>query len=181
MAAGEHERVCLGVIGAPHGVRGDVRIRTFTEIPEDIAAYGELTDDAGRLWRLSLRGRHKNGVLASLRGIGDRNAAERLRGQRLYVARARLPELEAETYYHTDLIGLEARTEDGRVIGDIAMVQDFGAGPLLEITNAQGGTLLLPFTAARVPVVDIAGGKVVLAPCAELDSGARNNGETGIR
>ncbi len=161
--------ICLGVIGAPHGVRGELRIRTFTEAPEDIAAYGPLTDDVGRVWRLRIKRRHKNGIIAVFDGIGDRDAADHLKGQQLHVARAALPALdEAETYYHADLIGLEVRLEDGTVAGTILAVHDFGAGDLLEVCRPDGAKVLIPFTAEAVPTVDLAAGRVVAVATAEL-------------
>jgi 16S rRNA processing protein RimM len=162
------ERVCLGVVGAPHGVRGQIRIRTFTEAPEDVAAYGPVTDDVGRVWRLSIEAPWKAGVIARIEGIRDRDAAERLKGQKLYVERQALPEPDEETYYHADLIGLEVRLAGGAPVGRIVAVQDFGAGDLLDIRLEAGGSVLLPFTAEAVPEVRIAEGYVVAAPTPEL-------------
>lgn len=161
--------VCLGVIGAPHGVGGQVRIRTFTEAAEDIAAYGPLTDDVGRVWRLQVQGPCKGGVIASLQGIGDRDAAQRLKGQKLHVARGALPRLERDVYYHNDLIGLDARRDDGTPFGRVVAVHDFGAGDLLEIRRGDGGTLLLPFTAETVPEVDLEAGRIVVVPPRDLE------------
>ena len=161
--------ICLGVIGAPHGVRGDLRVRSFTETPEAIAAYGPLTDDVGRVWRLRIKRQHKNGVIAALDGIRDRDAAEALKGQKLHIVRAALPELDEEgTYYHADLIGLEVRLEDGTIAGRIVQVHDYGAGDLLEVARQDGEKVLLPFTAEAVPHVDLAGGCVIAASTAEL-------------
>jgi 16S rRNA processing protein RimM len=161
--------ICLGVIAAPHGVRGDVRIRSYTERPEDIAAYGPLTDDAGRVWQLRIKSRSKSGFVASLDGVRDRDAAERLKGQKLHVARAALPELEEEdSYYHADLIGLRVELAGGGTAGTIAAVHDFGAGVLLEIAREGEASALIPFTAEAVPSVDIAGGKVVVAAATEF-------------
>lgn len=167
--------VCLGVIGAPHGVGGQVRIHTFTEAAEDIAAYGPLTDDAGRIWHLEVQRPCKGGVIARLRGIRDRNAAERLKGQKLHVARARLPRPEEDAYYHSDLIGLDARLEDGSPFGRIVAVQNFGAGDLLEVRLTSGRTVLLPFTAQAVPEVDLEAGRVIVVPPPEF--GAEQTGD----
>lgn len=176
MPGSEAELICLGVVGAPHGVKGLVRIRTFTETPEAIAAYGPLTDDAGRIWRLSVEAPWKAGVIARLEGIRDRDAAERLKGQKLHVARATLPEPDDEVYYHADLIGLEVRREDGAAVGRIAAVLDFGAGDLLEVRLHTGETVMLPFTAAAVPVIDVAAGHIVVAPTPELAPAAAEDG-----
>lgn len=177
MARPEPERVCLGVIGAPHGVRGEVRIRTFTEAPEDITAYGPLIDDVGRIWRLQVKGPYKSGVLATLDGIRDRTAAEGLRGRRLYVDRDVLPVIsEEDTYYHADLIGLDVLLPSGVTVGTVVAVQDFGAGELLEIALGERRTVLVAFTAEAVPEVDLEAGRVVVAPREEFDA-APDGGE----
>jgi len=159
-------RILLGEIVAAHGIRGLVKVRSYTETPEDIAAYAGLCDEAGRPVRLRLRGQAKGGVLAAVDGVADRTAAEALRGTRLYVDRATLPPVaDDEEFYQADLIGLEARLRDGQVLGRIRAVQDFGAGAMLEIERAQGGdTLLVPFTAEIVPEVAVVCGFVTIAP-----------------
>jgi 16S rRNA processing protein RimM len=159
--------VCVGEITAPHGLRGEVRIKPFTEAPEDISAYGEVTDaQAKRSFRFERVRVTKNVVVAALAGVDNRDKAEALRGTKLYVAREQLPEPDEEdSWYLTDLIGLEVRLTDDRVLGQIAAVYDFGAGDLLEIRPAGGGpSELLPFTHANVPSVDIAGGRVTIVP-----------------
>ena len=168
MAGDSKELVCLGVVGGPHGVRGLVRIRTFTETPEDVAAYGPVIDDAGRLWRLSVESPWKAGVIARIEGIRDRDAAERLKGQKLHIERQALPEPDDDTYYHADLIGLEVRLASGGAVGRIVAVQDFGAGDLLDVRLDTGGTALLPFTATAVPEVHVSEGYVIAAPTPEL-------------
>lgn len=160
-------RVCVAAVAAAHGVRGLVRLKSFTEAPEDCTAYGPLTNaDGSRTFRFEKLGMHKGQVLVSLEGVNDRTAAEALRGVRLYVLRDALPAPEDEDeFYHADLIGLAAELADGTEIGKVRAVYDFGAGDSLELTDtASGKPLLLPFTRAVVPVIDIAGGKVVVAP-----------------
>jgi len=159
-------RILLGEIVAVHGIRGLVKVRTFTETPEDITAYGGLTDQAGRPVELSLRGRTKGGVLAAVAGVHDRNGAEALRGTGLYVDRAALPPVEADDeYYQADLIGLEARLEDGRRLGEVRAVQDFGAGTMLEIELAEEGrSVLLPFTREAVPELALDQGFLIVVP-----------------
>ena len=176
MPGSETELVCLGVVGAPHGVKGLLRIRTFTETPEAIAAYGPLTDDVGRIWRLSVEAPWKAGVIARLEGIRDRDAAEGLKGQKLHVARAALPAPDDDVFYHADLIGLEVRRADGAAVGRVAAVQDFGAGDILEVRLHTGELVMLPFTAAAVPVVDVAAGHIVAAATPELAAAAAEDG-----
>jgi|GEM_PF-448468 len=130
----EPRMICLGIVSAPHGVRGEVKIRSFTERPEDVVAYGELYDETGeRSFRAQRRGMVRGAVVARFEGVDDRDAAERLRGLRLHVPRDRLPPAEGDEYYHADLIGLRADllAEDGgtdQPLGTVCAVEDFGAG-----------------------------------------------------
>ena len=154
----------VGEIGRPHGVRGLVRLRAFTEDPAAIAAYSPLTDEAGtRRFAITLKG----GDLAAIEGVSDRDAAQRLTGTRLFVERDRLPATEEEEFYLTDLIGLPAVTEAGERLGTIRAVEDHGAGPFL-IVAGDRAEHLLPFTKAIVPVVDVAGGRVTVVPPGEI-------------
>lgn len=157
-------RILAGRIGAPHGVRGEVRLVSFTDDPEAIAAYPSLClADGAPVRILALRAQGK-GLVARLDGVGDRNAAEGLTNRELFIDRADLPEPEDEDeFYHADLIGLEAREEDGAPAGRIVAIHDFGAGELLEIAPAAGPTFLHPFTRAATPKVDVAGGFVTIA------------------
>lgn len=152
------KRVIVGEIGRPHGVRGLVRLRAFTEDPAAIAAYSPLTDETGaRRFVVTLKG----GDIAAIEGVTDRDAAQRLTGTRLYVERDRLPPPEDDEFYLTDLIGLAAVTDGGEALGTIRAVEDHGAGAFIIVAGA-GREHLLPFTRAVVPVVDIAGGRVTV-------------------
>lgn len=167
----QQSRVCVGRIGAAHGLRGEVRLKSFTADPMAIASYGALESEDGAL---SLEIEHvragKDMLVARFKGVGDRTAAERLCNLDLYVPRARLPATEAEEFYHADLIGLTAVTADGAELGSVIAVYNFGAGDMLEIRLQAGGqTLLLPFTETAVPGVDIAGGRIVVAPTSETE------------
>lgn len=167
MAAGETTRVCVGAIAGAHGVRGEVRIKAFTEEPLDVAAYGPLeTEDGARLFEVSSARLQKDHVVARLDGIASRDAALELKGTRLYVPRERLPETaDDETWYHADLIGLAAMLPGGRPLGSVVAVQDFGAGDLLEIQlEGSRQTVLVPFTRERVPKVDMAGRCIIIDP-----------------
>ena len=156
--------ICLGEITGAHGIRGEVRVRSFTARAEDVAAYGTLADETGtRSFALTVTGMARGAVLARIDGVADRNAAEALKGTRLFVDRNRLPKPEADEFYHADLIGLTARRADGTSLGRIVAVQNFGAGDALEIAPETGVTFYVPFTADAVPEVDSAGGYVVVA------------------
>jgi len=158
-------RICVGVITGAQGVRGAVRIKSFTAAPEDVAAYGPVADEAGeRSFDLRAVGRAKGVVIATIAGIADRDAAERLKGVRLYVARAKLPAPGEEEYYHADLIGLAAVLKDGTVLGRVRAVHEYGAGDSIEVLRDDGGTVLVPFTRAAVPEIDLAAGLVVIDP-----------------
>jgi 16S rRNA processing protein RimM len=161
----------MGVVGAPHGVRGAVRIKSFTDEPEAIASYGGLEDESGaKRFTLRVIGNVKGDgmVVATLSGVEDRDHAEALRGLRLYAPRAALPPTAEDEFYHADLVGLAAVLDDGEQLGNVVAVHDFGAGDMLEITRAKGQPVLVPFTRAVVPLVDIAAGRVVVDPPAGL-------------
>jgi 16S rRNA processing protein RimM len=164
------ERICVAQIGAAHGVRGEVRLWSFTADPAAVADYGPLeSEDGSQRFEIEAMRPAKDHLVARLSGVHDRDAAERLANMRLYVARDRLPAPEAEEYYHADLIGLRAESRDGAVLATIVGIHDFGAGDLLELRPlGGGGTVLMPFTAQTVPVVDIAGGRVVIDPPHDL-------------
>jgi 16S rRNA processing protein RimM len=165
----------VAVIGAPHGVRGEVRLRSFTEDPMALMRYGALeAEDGSRALELEAVRPAKNALVARFSEVTNRDAAAELRNVKLYVPRARLPEPEEETYYHRDLIGLVAVDPDGAVLGSVCAVQNFGAGDLIEIApNAGGPSVLVPFTKAYVPVVDIPGGRVVVDRLAPEPSPSR--------
>jgi 16S rRNA processing protein RimM len=155
--------ICVGRIAAPHGVRGAVKIKSFTARTDDIAAYGPLSDEAGaRRFAVKIVGRVQDMLIATLDGVTDRNAAERLKGLGLYVPRDRLPPAAADEFYHADLIGLAAMAPDGSPLGRVAALHNFGAGDVIEIARDGAGAALVPFTRRAVPVVDVAGGRVVV-------------------
>jgi len=158
-------RVCVGAIVGVHGVRGAVKVKSFTAEPADCAAYGPVESEDGR-HRFSMRvtGESKGTLIITLDGIRDRNGAEALRGTKLFVPRAALPETEEEEFLYADLVGLRVEGLDGTPLGVVRGVADFGAGDLLEILPPQGVSLWLPFTKAVVPVVDVAAGRLVVDP-----------------
>jgi 16S rRNA processing protein RimM len=143
-----------------------VRIKSFTEEPADVAAYGPVTDESGgRRFEIAVEEVKGDVVVAALRGVGDRTAAEALRGLRLYVARAALPETEEDEFYHSDLLGLRADYADGTAAGTVRAIIPVGATEVLEIDPGPGTeTLLVPFTKAAVPEIDLAAGRIVVVP-----------------
>jgi len=160
------ERVCLGAVAGAFGVRGEVRLKSFCAAPEDIARYGPLfSEDGARRFEVTLNRPVKGGFAATLSGVSTREAADALRGTRLYAGRDALPPLDDDEYYHADLIGLEVRDPGGALLGEVRAVHDHGAGDLLEV-HAPGRTqtVLVPFTRAVVPTVDLAAGRIVADP-----------------
>jgi 16S rRNA processing protein RimM len=156
-------RVLVAEIGAAHGLRGEVKLWSFTEDPMAVQGYGVLEGEDGRTFTIESLKPAKGHVIARLAGVSDRTGAEALRGVKLYVPRERLPAPEDETFYYADLIGLAAVTGDGRTLGKVVAVHNFGAGDLIEV-EAGSGTVMLPFTAAVVPEVDLAAGRLVVDP-----------------
>jgi 16S rRNA processing protein RimM len=156
--------ILMGVIGRPHGVRGLLRVNAFTEDPEALADY-PLVDKTGRRFTLTWISDNIAQLTENGRKITDRNAAERLTNTELFAPRSALPDAEDEEFYLADLIGLQARDAAGAVLGTVAAVHDYGGGTSLEITP---GAVLVPFTRAAVPVVDLTAGHVVVSPPAEI-------------
>jgi 16S rRNA processing protein RimM len=159
-------RVCLGQIGAPHGVRGEVRLRSFTSDPQAIAGYGPLETEDGRVLHIETMRAAKDHFVATLAGIRDRDAAERLVNVRLYVPRERLPDIDAaDEFYHADLIGLPVFDPAGQKLGTVLAIHNFGAGDLLEVRfDAEGKTELIAFDEINVPTVDVSAGRIVISP-----------------
>jgi 16S rRNA processing protein RimM len=160
------DRICVAQIGAAHGVRGEVRLRSFTEDPMAVTSYGPLeSEDGTRRFTIEALRPLKDLFVARLEGVADRDAAEALTNIRLYVPRDRLPPLEdAETYYHADLIGLAAVTADGAPLGTVKAIHNFGAGDILEIKLDSGEPLMVPFTDTAVPDIDLAARRMVVVP-----------------
>jgi 16S rRNA processing protein RimM len=161
------DRVLLGVVAAPHGVRGLVRIRSFTEDPMAIGSYGLLSDEAAkRTYRVEALSAVKGAVLARIEGVADRTAAEALRGLRLYVERSALPAAGEREWYEADLIGLSAVGRDGRDWGKVLAFHDFGAGLTMEVSGGEASrsSVMLPFNDEAVPEIDVERGKVLVDP-----------------
>jgi 16S rRNA processing protein RimM len=157
-------RVCLGVIVGAKGLRGEVRIKSFTERPADVAAYGPVTTDDGRELSVAVTGAAQGVLVGRIKGVADRSAAEALRGVKLYVARAALPKTDDGTYYHADLVGMAAELATGEGLGEVTAVYNFGAGDMIEVRRASGQTDLVPFTDAAIAKIDTSSGKIVVNP-----------------
>ena len=159
------DKLCVGVIVGAHGVRGDLRVKSFTDDPEDIVSYGPLTDAGGaREFELHILGSARGLLRVHMDGVDDRNAAEALAGVELYAARDRLPEPESGEFYHADLVGLRAERPDGSLYGTVRALHDFGAGDVIEIALAEGGVVVLPFTRAVTPEIDLDAGRMLIVP-----------------
>ena len=164
------DRVCVAQIGAAHGVRGEVRLRSFTQDPEAFTSYGPLeSEDGARRFTIEALRPAKDHFVARIAGVNDRDAAEQLTNLRLYVSRATLPPAGEGEFYHADLVGLAALTPDGTPLGTVTAVHNFGAGDIVEIKREDAEPLLVPFTDTAVPTIDIKAGRMVVNPPAETE------------
>ena len=162
--------ICVARIGAAHGVRGAVKLWTFTEDPLAVKRYGPLTTkDGARKFEVATAREANGHLVATLKGVATREEAERLNGLELYIAREKLPATDEDEYYHADLIGLAAVSATHEPIGRVTAIHNFGAGDIIEIAPPHRSTLLLPFTNAVVPTVDLANGRVVIVLPAEIE------------
>jgi 16S rRNA processing protein RimM len=162
--------ICVARIGAAHGVRGAVKLWTFTEDPLAVKRYGPLmTKDGARQFEVTHAREAKGHLVATLKDVATREDAERLNGIELYIARDKLPATDEDEYYHADLVGLAAVTPANEPIGRVVAIHNFGAGDIIEIAPPHGTTMLLPFTNAVVPTVDLAGGRVVIELPEEIE------------
>lgn len=169
-------KICIGVVVGAQGLKGAVRIKPFTAEPKDLAAYGPVVDESGtRPFTLSLIGEGRGTVIAELSGISSREQAEALKGLRLYVPRSALPALTAEEFYHADLIGLQAERADGSPAGKVVAVLDHGGGCYLEIEGVGERPLIVPFSRAAVPVIDLTRRKLVIEPPEEVEARSEEN------
>jgi 16S rRNA processing protein RimM len=165
------DRVCVGAIAGSFGVKGEVRLKSFCSEPEAIASYGPLvTEDGARAFKVTLTRPVAGGLGARLSGVGTKEEADALKGTSLYVDREKLPSLGDDEFYHADLIGMEVRDTGGAVLGTLRAVHNHGAGDLIEVIGpGLKDTLLLPFTRAVVPTVDLATRRIVVDPPEEMD------------
>jgi len=167
----QSDRVCVGAIAGAFGVQGEVRLKSFCTEPEDIASYGPLySEDGKRSFTIRLTRPVTGGLGARLSGVATKEDADALRGATLWVNREKLPSLPDDEFYHTDLIGLEVFDAGGAPIGRVRAVQNFGAGDILEIfAPGRRTTLMLPFTRAVVPTVDLKAGRIIADPPEDVE------------
>ena len=165
------DKVCVARIGAAHGVRGEVKLWSFTEDPAAVADYGPLeTQDGSQRFEIEALRPVKDHFVARIAGIADRDAAEKLRNVDLYIPRERLPKIdEADTFYHADLIGLKAVTQNGDYVGTVSAIHNFGASDVIEIKPPTGESLLMPFTDATVPEIDLDARRIVVVLLTESE------------
>lgn len=158
------DRICVGAIAGAFGVHGEVRLKSFCAEPADIATYAPLTsEDGNRVFTLSLTRAVTGGLGARLSGVSTREDAEALRGVTLWAPRSALPSLPADEFYHADLIGLQVVDTGGQPLGRVRAIYDHGAGDILEIVGGKD-VLMLPFTRAIVPTVDLTAGRIIADP-----------------
>jgi 16S rRNA processing protein RimM len=156
--------VFLAAIMGAQGLKGAVKVKLFTEAPQAIPSYGPLRDAQGRKYEITAFRAAKPGeAVISFAGIDNRTAAEALKGVELFVEREALPATAEEEFYHADLIGLEAQDSEGRVLGKVVAIHNYGAGDVVEIIRPDSDSVLLAFTRETVPTIDIAGGRIVVA------------------
>ncbi len=167
--AAPSDLVCLGAIAGAWGVQGAVRLKSFCAEPADIAGYGPLVTEDGRSFAVTLLKPVAGGLAARLGGVATREQAEALKGVRLHTTRERLPALGDDEFYHADLIGMEVVDTGGAPLGRVRAVNDHGAGDILDILGPGGREILLPFTRAVVPTVDLAAGRIIVDPPEEDD------------
>lgn len=172
------DRIHLATVGAAHGVKGEVRVKSFTSDPAVLGDYGPLHADDGRVFEIErLRPAKGDMLVVKFRSVGDRNAAEALNGLKLHVDRDALPAPEADEFYHADLIGLTAVGAAGETLGTVVAIYNHGAGDVLEIAPGRGPSLLIPFTRAAVPGIDIAGGRITVIPPEEVEGEPQDQNE----
>ncbi len=172
-----HHVLLATVIGA-HGLKGEVRLKLFTDDAAALGRYGALRLEDGAAFRvLAARDAKKSEAIASLEGVCDRSAAERLKGRGLFVAREDLPETGPNEFYHADLVGLRADDTEDRTIGHVRAIHNYGAGDVLEIERPDGDTVLLAFTRENVPTIDVKAGRIVIAAPEEVEAGRKGTVE----
>lgn len=169
MSSEQETWICVAAVATAHGVHGALKLRCFTERPEDVAAYGPLFDKQGRrLFNLAILGPAKGGVIAKAENIDDREAAEALRGVELFVPRSALPDPDDDEFYYNDLEGLDVVDAEGTRVGTVRRVVNHGAGDLIEVEGAAGRLHILPFDKETVPVIDLENRRLQVAPRPEV-------------
>ena len=158
--------ILLGVVGGAHGIKGEVRIKSFTEDPTDIKAYGPLFDAKGNKYTIRTARIQKNVVVVTINEISDRNGAELLNGTELFVDRSALPEDDEDEFYQSDIVGMAVESVEGTAIGTVIAFHDFGAGEVIEIKPERGSSVMIPFSEAAVPDIDVERRVMIVEPLA---------------
>jgi 16S rRNA processing protein RimM len=170
----DQDRICVGIIVGSHGLQGAVKIKSFMVISDDITIYGPLTDKNGKKsFKLDLISSNNKGIVAKLRGITDRTASDKLRGLELYLSRDLLPDLKEDEFYYSDLVGLVVENMNSEIIGTVGMVDNYGAGEVIEVDLQGGGTEMYRMSLGVVPEIDLKNGRIVVNP--PFDVFAQNN------
>lgn len=181
---GSSSRVCLGVVVGAKGLRGEVRIKSFTQDPRGVGAYGPVTTADGRTFQVAVVGEASGAargvVIARLSGVADRDAADRLKGAQLYVERGALPAAGDGAFYHADLIGAQVRLTDGTVLGAVSALHNFGGGDMMEVGEGRG-SILVPLTREVIAALDLAAGRVTVNPVPGLLPGGADEAEERAR
>lgn len=176
--AGESRDVLLAVVIGAQGLKGDVRVKAFTQTPDAIAQYRNLHDRHGRRFTVTGARAIKAGeAVLSIAELADRGAAELLRGAELFIDRAALPPTAKDEFYHADLVGLRAEDCEGRALGTVQAIHNYGAGDVIEIARADGDSVLLPFTRETIPLIEIDKSRIIVAVPEEVETGERGNVE----
>ena len=154
-------KICLGAVVGVHGIRGEVKVKSFSDDERNLTRYGEVTNEAGdKKFSLKIIGHSKELLRVKIKGVDDRNTAETLVGTAFYVNRDLLPDLKEDEFYHTDLIGLDVKNSNGEIIGEVNALYNFGAGDIIELKLNAGSLEMLPFTKEYVPEVKVCDGYV---------------------
>ena len=169
--------VLLGVVIGALGLKGEVKVKAFTERPDKLGAYGPLTTKDGKTFRVKSVRAGKDEAVVALDGVNDRNAAEALKGAELFVPRSALPKADANEFYYADLVGLRAEDTEGRAMGTVRAVHNYGAGDVLELVRDDGDEVFLPFTRDVAQEIDIEGGRIVIAAPEEIEAGKEGSVE----
>lgn len=170
------DKVCLGAIVGVHGIRGEVKVKSFSSDEKNLTRYGLLSNDKGdKRFELKIVGHSKELLRCKIKGVDDRTTAETLIGTGLYIDRALLPELKDEEFYHTDLIGLEVKNSSSEVLGQVNALYNFGAGDILEIKMNNGSLEMVPFTKSFVPVINIKDGYIIVEMMHFIEDEAEGN------
>ena len=169
--------VLLGVVIGAQGLKGEVKVKTFTQSPEALGAYGPLHDKDGRAFTATSVRAAKDVAVAAFKEVRDRNAAEALKGVELFVARDALPATDNEEFYHADLVGLAAEDTEGRAMGVVRAIHNFGAGDVIEIVRPDGDEIFLPFTREVARLIDTDAGRIVIAAPEEIEAGTKGSVE----